>query len=302
MSALEDKLNNYKKPSSTTEKDKQERAERMVRLATQAWSASQGIGLLYLPKGSYHNNTNVRSDSDVDIAVIHDGMHYYDDSALASHHKINGRVTTKHYPGLSFRKELEVALVKQFGADGCDITGKTAITINANSGRVNTDVVPSFLYRKYYYDALGNVMYHLGTKTYRKDGSAVLNYPEQQHANGVAKNNRTGKRYKYLVRILKRLENDLVAADLIDELPSYFMECLVYCVPDSRFGSSTSTPLTDDLKAVLAHIHHGVTTPGVASSWMEPNEIKPLFDAGQPWTMVQAKELTEQVWSHLGLE
>jgi hypothetical protein len=145
-------------------------------------------------------------------------------------------------------------------------------------------------------------LYHLGTKTFRKDGSAVFNYPKQQHSNGVAKNNRTGKRYKYMVRILKRLENDLVVAGKIDELPSYFMECLVYCVPDSQFGSNSDTPLTDDLKSILQFIYWGVTTSGIASEWLEPNEIKPLFNAEQPWTMAQAKELCEQAWSHLGLE
>lgn len=302
MSALEDKLSNYKKPSSDAEKEKQNRAERMVREATQNWSGFQDIGLLYLPKGSYHNNTNVRSDSDVDIAVIHDGFHYYDDSELTAYHKIGGKVTFSHYPELSFRAELESTLVDHFGAEGCDLTGNTAITIKPNSGRVSTDVVPSFMFRKYYYDARGNIEFHLGTKTYRKDGMTVVNYPNQQHLNGITKNNRTGKRYKYMVRILKRLENDLVAAGKIDELPSYFMECLVYCVPDPRFGSNNPTALTDDLKSVLQYIYWGVTTSGIASAWLEPNEIKPLFGAGQPWTMPQAKELCEQVWLHLGLD
>lgn len=298
---LEDKLNNYKKPSSDTEKDKQDRAERMVRDAVSGWEGFKNIGLLYLPKGSYANNTNVRVDSDVDIAVIHDGFYYYDDSNLDERHKIHGSVTIEHFPGTTFRSELELALVDAFGTSDCDTSGNTAITISGNSGRVNTDVVPSFMFRKYYYDEFGNITFHLGTKTYRKDGSTVINYPEQQHSNGIAKNNRTNKRYKYMVRILKRVENDLVVAGLIDVLPSYFMECLVYRVSDMCFGHTGNTPLTDDLREVLAYINNAAEN-GNAALWLEPNEIKPLFDNGQPWSVEDAKNLTVKAWNYLGLE
>jgi len=162
-------------------------------------------------------------------------------------------------------------------------------------------VVPSFDHRKYYYDSVGRVRYYEGTITYRTDNTTVINYPEQQYTNGVAKNNRTGKRYKQLVRILKRLENDLVNARIIKELPSYFMECIVYCVPDSQFGHTGWTPLTDDLKAVLAHIYNATGTNGSATSWKEPNEIKPLFSSSQPWTMYDAHNLTSEVWNYLKL-
>lgn len=300
MSALEEKLARYKAPSSDTEQDKQERAERMVRKAVNGWSGFNGIRTSFLPKGSYKNNTNVRADSDVDIAVIHEGFYYYDDNALYDADKIHGSVAIKHFDGPGFRSELEKAMRYAYGSD-CDTSGTTAIEISENNGRVKADVVPSFRYRYYHYDILGKVTYREGTKTWRTNGEWVINYPEQQYANGVAKNDRTGKRYKQMVRILKRVENDLVASGEIDALPSYFMECLVYCTPDGHFNHAGLTPLTDDITAVIRYIWNQTKAGGSAKDWHEPNGIKPLFGPGQKWSMDDGNRLTLKAWHNLGL-
>src|SRR5689334_13033362 len=136
MTALEEKLARYTASSSNTEQDKQERAERMVRKAVNGWSGFNDIRIKFLPKGSYKNNTNVRADSDVDIAVIHGGFHYFDDDAVRSADKIWRRpVTGKHYGEADFRAELEKAMRFAYGSD-CDTSGSTAIEIAENGGRV----------------------------------------------------------------------------------------------------------------------------------------------------------------------
>ncbi|WP_327427296.1 nucleotidyltransferase domain-containing protein [Streptomyces sp. NBC_01236] len=300
MSVLEEKLARYKAPSSNTEQEKQERAERMVRKAVEGWNGFDGIGIRFLPKGSYKNNTNVRADSDVDIAVIHKGFNYYNDSALYEADKIHSSVSIKRLAGASFRAELEKATRSAYGND-CDTSGSTAIEIAENGGRVKADVVPSFEHRKYYYDTMGKVRYFEGTTTRRTNGDWVINYPEQQYANGVAKNNRTGMRYKQMVRILKRVENDLVVAGKIEALPSYFMECLVYRVPDGRFNHGGLSPLTDDITSVITYIWNETKPGGSAKDWHEPNGIKPLFGAGQKWSMEDAHQLALNAWQNLGL-
>lgn len=303
MTALEDKLGRYTAPSSDTEQEKQDRAERMVRKAVESWSGFDGVGIRFLPKGSYKNNTNVRADSDVDIAVIHNGFHYLNDDALRPSDKIvRHPLTGKRYEGADLRAELEAAMRSAYGSD-CDTSGSTAIEIAENGGRVKADVVPSFEHRKYYYDAQGRVRYFEGTTTRRTNGEWVINYPEQQYDNGVEKNERgTGRRYKRMVRILKRVENDLVAAGKIEALPSYFMECLVYCVPNDRFNHGGLTPLTDDIAAVVAHIWSQTKPDGLAKDWYEPNGIKPLFGLGQKWSMADAHTLALETWQNLGLK
>jgi tRNA nucleotidyltransferase (CCA-adding enzyme) len=65
--SLEDKLAAWTRPSSDTEQDKQDRTERMIRQAIDSHAAFSNCSLKVYAKGSYANNTNVRSDSDVDI-------------------------------------------------------------------------------------------------------------------------------------------------------------------------------------------------------------------------------------------
>lgn len=61
-----------------------------------------------------------------------------------------------------------------------------------------------------------------------------MNWPQQQLKNGRSLNTQTNHRYKKYVRALKNAESFLAAAGTIDELPSYFMECLVFNVPAFR--------------------------------------------------------------------
>ena len=58
--SLEDQLGRWTKPSSDTEKDKQERTERMVRKAISDHPEFHDCNLTVYAKGSYPNNTNVR--------------------------------------------------------------------------------------------------------------------------------------------------------------------------------------------------------------------------------------------------
>jgi len=76
--SLEDQLSGWTVPSSDTEKDKQDRTERMIRQAIDAHAPFNNCSLKVFTKGSYANNTNVRLDSDVDIAVECKDVLYWD--------------------------------------------------------------------------------------------------------------------------------------------------------------------------------------------------------------------------------
>ena len=76
---LESLLSGWTGPSSVTEQDKQDRTERMIRDAVSAHKPFEGCSLSAYAKGSYPNNTNVRTDSDVDIAVQCHDVFYWDE-------------------------------------------------------------------------------------------------------------------------------------------------------------------------------------------------------------------------------
>ena len=118
---LETKLAGWTGPSSDTEQDKQDRTERMVKEAIDAHPAFQGYNFSVYAKGSYPNNTNVRTDSDVDIAV---------QCREAIYCGGNPEVTLPSYTGpwtpTLFRSEVENALRAKFPSQ-VDASGNVAI-------------------------------------------------------------------------------------------------------------------------------------------------------------------------------
>jgi hypothetical protein len=265
----------------------------MIREAVQAHPGFNGCSLSVYAKGSYANNTNVRADSDVDIAVQCREVVYWEEA-----------VDGAHPPGTSYkgiwtptklRAELLAALKAKF-PNQVDDSGSVAFTIRSSGARIDADVVPCFDYK--YYFATGS--YREGSRVFRKDGSPFENYPAQQLEHGGAKNQRTNTLYKKAVRVVKRVENAMLTAKSHGDVPSYFMECLVYNCPDDVLTRAT---WTDRIRGIIVHIWNGLegNEPSVESQrWRESNECKYLFFSEQKWTRAEGRAFAEAMWSHLG--
>lgn len=290
--SLEDILSGWTGPSSDTEKDKQDRTERMIRQAIDSHAAFNNCSLKVYAKGSYANNTNVRSDSDVDIAVECTDVLYWEKSEEGNH------TPGDPYEGIwtpaKLRAELLSAMKAKFPGQ-VDSKGSTAIQINSNSARVDADVVPCFSFRYYTkYEPRD------GTKIFKTDGSSIVNYPVQQLENGIAKNKRTGYAYKKGVRLLKRIENAMAADGTFRELPSFFMECLAYNCPDNVFWLPT---WTECLRAMLLHIWNSLQgDEPTTDRWVEVNECFFLFHSNQKWTREDGREFAKAAWNYCGFK
>ena len=290
--SLEDKLSGWTGPSSSTEQDKQNRTERMIRQAIDAHEPFNNCSLKVFAKGSYANNTNVRADSDVDIAVECTECLYWGESEKGNHSPSGS------YQGIwtpvKLRAELLSAMNTKFPGQ-VDSSGSTAIQINSNSARVDADVVPCFSYR--YYMNHGS---RDGTKIFKTDGSSIVNYPVQQKENGTAKNNRTGYAYKKGARLLKRVENAMAQDGTFRELPSFFMECLAYNCPDNTFSHPT---WTECLHAMLLHIWNNLQGDEPTSGrWLEVSECVFLFHSNQKWTREDGREFAKAAWNYFGFK
>lgn len=295
MATLEDKLSGWTGPSSDSEQEKQERTERMIRDAVSAHPAFNNVGLSVFAKGSYANNTNVRTDSDVDIAVKCTEAEYWEEAQPGLRPSNSGTYQGKWTPEL-LRSELTAALVAQFGKDAVHTSNSTAIFVKSNTARVDADVVPCFSFRRYMPG--GND--RLGTMIFKKTGDRIINYPDQQLREGRAKNTNTGNSFKRGVRVLKRLENVLVAEKRCKELASYFIECLAYNCPDAAFAHST---WTETVKAMLAAIWsntQGEEPSEQSMRWLEVNRCFFLFHSQQKWTRADARAFAQAAWTYLG--
>jgi hypothetical protein len=289
-------LSRWIKPSSDDEQEQQDRAKRMVTDAVKAHSPLKTANLYVFAKGSYANNTNVRRDSDVDIVVECQACNYYDYLPGQDPTTPRGTQYEGEWTPSKLRTEVTTALNNAFGQSGVDASGKIALVVAAVPGsRPSIDVVPSFDY--YRYDDPQRITSHRGSCVWPKASlTKIVNWPDQQLANGRAKNKRTGQRYKNYVRALKNAENVLAKADIIKPKPSYLMECLVWNVADSTLKSGT---LDSGFRSTLVELWQGLADDGNYVEWAEPNDLKYLFRGGQKWSLSDAKEVVLETWRFL---
>ena len=91
----------------------------------------------------------------------------------------------------------------------------------------------------------------------------------------------------------------MVEDSLIDELPSYFMECLVYNVPNSIL---TRTTWVEVIRGILGHVYESLEGPEPDEEslrWLEVNECKYLFHSAQKWSRSDGRKLTQSAWTIL---
>lgn len=295
-------LDRWMSRHSDAEELRMDRADRMVTAAISAHPEFDGYRhvIKMYAKGSYANQTNVRLDSDVDIVVENRDVFYYDffPRSIAP---VPSQITP--YAGRwndeeEWRAEVTKALQNAFTASQVDAGGKVALTVAEVPGsRPSIDVVPSFLYRRY--DSADRRIVHEGSRVFTTTGAVIDNFPAQQKANGIEKDRLTGGRYKKYVRALKSAENYLAEQDIIEDLPSYFMECLVYNVPNSVI--KTGYALDEGFKATLAYLVTNLIGDDYSEEdWEEPNGLKYLFRGHKKWSPDDGAFLAFRTWQHLG--
>jgi hypothetical protein len=287
-------LRNSSGPASDDEEAKRDRTEKRVKDAIRASTELPSSVEVYV-KGSYANNTNVRLDADVDIDVKWTDQFDVDrmGSAVgASPAALGYTPATTQFSPPAFRRKIERALIDAFGASAVDTTRNKCIEVAAGSTTLDADVVPCKMLRRW--DRLGT-RYNEGVNLYPTDGSGpITNWPDQNYANGVAKNNATGRRYKAIIGCLKRLENEMLDDGVIRlPVPGYLIECLLWNAPNSCFGY---TRFLDDVEAVLRFLWTPLQTDTAVREWGEINELTYLFRPGQRWTRQQAFNFIDKAW------
>ena len=181
-------------------------------------------------QGSYKNDTNLGGDSDVDVVI-----------RLAS--KLKPRVVAlsgeqlqedgSHRFALerwqSFRDHAMKAMRARFGK--AVKSGRKTIKLPKGKIPADADLVVTLGHR----DGIGFYL--------PDEGRWVVSFPQQHHQRGLKKEKATNKRFKRTIRMFKAARNRLVDKGSLtkDYAPSYFIECLLYNVPDDLFAPKLAT-------------------------------------------------------------
>lgn len=295
MKFKESTLKLYAAPLSRTEDEKCKHAIEQIRDALKNLGYTdddKGIGLLesdtlaysvsmrgmyskekihIFIQGSYANNTCVRNESDVDIAIVREDDH---DSAYGE----NMRIVTanKKIEAMKLKDNVERTLKIKFPNNQVHRKNKS-IKVDGNTYRKQVDTVPciamNYYYRSHLYD---NVSYHDGVIIFADDGTIIRNFPKQHITKGKAKNSSTNYYYKKMVRIMKKMRYLMIALGYINEneVSSFGVESMVWNIPDCYFTRYQSYGYI--FEDILGYLYRNKT---MINEFYEANGIKKLCNS-----------------------
>ncbi len=295
----EDTFRTWGSAPSATEQQKMENAETAIRKAIKANAELSAMDISIIPQGSYKARTNVRLDSDVDIAVRLNSTffaRYPAGRTREDYGNSEGSISFRE-----FRNLVHTAMGNYFGYSNVT-PGNKAFDIHSNTYRVDADVVPALAYR--YYVGNGGDDYIVPTGTaflYGGDGHRIVNWPHQSYENGNDKHNQTGKRFRKMVRVLKRLRNKMQDKQIAAarDIGSFLIESMVWNAPDSHFNH---LEYSDDVRAVLAYCFNETLPDGSHAGLLEVNDRKYLYGSHQAWTREQAHAFFSAAWNYIGFQ
>ncbi len=191
-------------------------------------------------QGSYANDTNVYGDSDVDVVICStDAFHYDLDHLTQRERDLFARA---HPPGGlavdTFKQEVLRWLRQQF--PGAVTAGRKAICVAGNGNRRSADVLVCIEHRQFFrFNGTHDERHYKGVK-FDTNGTAIVNFPKIHAENCTTKHQGTNGWYKPTVRIFKNMRNRLINTGRLADgvAPSYYIEGLLYNVPNNCFGSS----------------------------------------------------------------
>lgn len=204
-----------------------------------------GRGKSVYLQGSYGNSTNIYGKSDVDLVAELTSTYFYNIDQLSEREK---KLFRKSLNGASyslneFRNDVIDSLRDKYG-DAVDESHSRCIKVEEGSNRQPADVLVCQQYRIYTrYESPNDCDITYGVKFQDQgNGQWIVNFPKQHRDNGSDKNSlsRTSQKYKPTVRMLKNAREKLINDGYIDSklAPSYFVECLLYNVPDPCFSGT----------------------------------------------------------------
>jgi len=235
-------------------------------------SGLEGTWSVY-PQGSYANKTNIAADSDVDLVVALTSSFYPNKEDLTEFEWLE---YDKYYERADrtwrdFRDAVEAVLRKDFWV----VVGSKAVKVRSGVIRLPADVLIALEHR-YYTSFLSfeGQTFVDGVQFYRSGDHKIVNFPKQHMKACAWKDFRTAGNYRKVVRVAKNARNVLIAEDDSavgsTTAPSYFLESLLWNVPDLCFASG----LENAYRQAIGWLHE---KPGKLATMKFPNGKGDLF-------------------------
>nr|WP_317198952.1 nucleotidyltransferase [uncultured Psychrobacter sp.] len=292
----EQTLRSWERPASESEEQRISNAIRMIKEAINSSEVlkTRRNNIEVFIQGSYENNTNVRANSDIDVCVMLKKPFYSE--YPASYNRNDYGFTKGDYSFTDFRRELLIALRGKFS----DVeVGNKSLKISSNSHRVEADAVPTFQYRNYKQNNSYNPNSFVeGVKFFSNSQQEIINYPKQHVNNGKIKNEVTQRRFKRLVRVVKRIRHQMIKEHqpVDNAISSFLIECLIWNLPNNIINIDCPT---ERLRQAIIYLYDATLNESKPKDWKEVSNILPLFDSTRKWNISKTNSFLIQMWRFL---
>lgn len=235
-------------------------------------------------QGSYKNDTNLRHDSDVDVVVRLEAKlrpHVTELDGLQLEQNPEHKLVYERWK--SFRKQVLKALRAIYGTEA-ETPGRKSLKLTKGKIPVSADVVVT-------------VRCGTGIALYLPDEHHwAVSYPKQHHTKGLKKEHDTNSRYKRTIRMFKAARNHLVENKAIGDgtAPSYFIECLLYNVPNNLFIPSFGESYHGIVKYLTITSHKQFKCQNGFQELFSPS--RDLWSVDESQRFVQALGLLWKKW------
>lgn len=235
-------------------------------------------------QGSYGNDTNIYAESDVDIVIRLDDCFHSDLKSLSEDEKSAYKQAFRDatYTHADFKRDVLSVLQEQYGSAVKE--GDKAIAIDASGSRRKSDVIVATQFRRYIkFRSASDSEYVEGICFLNAAGERIANYPKQHSANLTTKHQASSKWLKPMVRVFKNMRSRMVDDGLIEAsiAPSYYIEGLLYNVPNDKLTSSYQDCVVNTLNwysqeasktdLVCANEQYYLLRDGYHTCWTQPN-------------------------------
>jgi len=235
-------------------------------------------------QGSYGNDTNIYAESDVDIVIRLDDCFFSDLESLPEEEKAAHMqaFSDAAYTHMDFKQDVLSVLTSHYGP--AVKAGDKAIAIEASGSRRKADVIVATQFRRYFkFRSSSDSEYAEGICFFNGAGERIANYPKQHSANLTTKHQASSKWLKPMARVFKNMRSRMVDDGLIEAgiAPSYYVEGLLYNVPNEKLTSSYQDCVVNTLNwyrqeaqkvdLVCANEQYYLLRDGSHTCWPEAN-------------------------------
>src|ERR1700693_1596383 len=221
----ESRFQSWSNGPGKTESERCDNAERIVKQCLIDAGILDKYQLEVFTQGSFANRTNIPQESDVDICVRSKAAFFgkYPEGLT----KEDFGFSAAAFSYAELKNDVERALRARFGGEMK--RGDKCFSLRANTYRVDADVTATLEHRRYH-SPENRARYYSGSEFVTDAGKQIINWPKQHIANGIGKHDATKRRFKKIVRILKRLQFDLIDSGVLTAklIPSYAVECCAF--------------------------------------------------------------------------